>query len=117
MASLPARLPPTTSLVSAKPSSREWALLRERLQDVLIAIVMVFFAQLLIATVQLALNRENADFPATILAMAGLFVVFSISDFFFPGLGRVYTRWLQRPVSTKGRYFQHPVSNCSRQRF
>lgn len=73
--------------------------LSESVRDGLLAIFMALLAQVLIAGIQLGLDREGSDFPAPILAMAGVFVLFSSSSWFIPAAEDFYRRRLRRPVS------------------
>ncbi len=61
---------------------------------------MAFIAQLLIAVIQLGLDHETSDFPAPILAMAVVFLFFSISGCALPGLEGFYRKWLKPAVSS-----------------
>jgi hypothetical protein len=93
---------PTTSLGVIKlpsPVVRLPFWLPDRIQNGLIAVVMAFLSQLLIAGIQLGLDREGSDFPAPILAMAGVFVCFSISGCIIPGVEGFYRRRLKHAVS------------------
>jgi hypothetical protein len=69
------------------------------LRDGVIALFMAFIAQLLIAGIQFGLDQEKSDFPAPILAMATVFLLFSISGCVMPGVDDFYRRRLKRPVS------------------
>lgn len=71
-----------------------------KLQDGFIAVFMAFIAQLLIAGIQFCLDQEKSDFPAPILAMAAVFLLFSISGCVVPGVDDFYKRRLKRAVST-----------------
>jgi hypothetical protein len=61
---------------------------------------MAFVAQLLIAGIQLGLDQETSDFPAPILAMVVVFMVFSISGCAIPGLEDFYKAWLKPAVGS-----------------
>jgi hypothetical protein len=100
MALLPVRPPPSTSLVTAALLSREWVDLLERLRDGAIAVVIALVAQLLIAAIQLGLDQEKSEFPAPILAMAAVFLFFTICGCVAPGLEELYNKRLRRAVST-----------------
>jgi hypothetical protein len=99
MASLPVCSPPATSFGSATPPAREGSCLLQRLLDGVIALVMALVAQLLIAAIQLGLDQENSDFPAPIVAMAAVFLVFSVCGCAVPGLEDFYKKRLRRAVS------------------
>lgn len=73
--------------------------LLRRLCDGVSFIAISLVAQLLIAGIQLGLDAENIDFPASILAMAVVFVIFSVIGAIIPGVENWYWRWLKRPVS------------------
>jgi hypothetical protein len=60
---------------------------------------MALVAQLLIAAIQLGLDQENSDFPAPIVAMAAVFLVFSVCGCAVPGLEDFYKKRLRRAVS------------------
>ncbi len=60
---------------------------------------MAFVAQLLIVGIQLGLDQEGSDFPAPILAMVVVFLVFSITGCAITGLEDFYRKRLKRAVS------------------
>lgn len=99
MASLPVRPPPSTSPGTAASLSREWVDLLERLRDGAIAVVIALVTQLLIAAIQLGLDQEKSEFPAPILAMAAVFLFFTICGCAIPGLEEFYVKRLRRAVS------------------
>jgi hypothetical protein len=74
--------------------------LLERLRDGLVAVFVGFIAQLLIAGIQLGLNQEKSEFPAPILAMVGVFLLFSGTGCALPGLEDFYRKRLKRAVGT-----------------
>lgn len=86
-----------TPITSPEPSQH--AKLRARIQDGFIAVVIALLAQLLIAGIQLGLDQESSDFPAPILAMAAVFLAFSVGGVIIPGLEEFYIQRLKRPVS------------------
>jgi hypothetical protein len=99
MASLPMQSPPDAALgKTALPSQTRLEFLG-KLKDGSIAVFMAFIAQLLIAGIQFGLDQEKSDFPAPILAMATVFLLFSISGCLMPGVDDFYKRRLKRPVS------------------
>ena len=104
MASRPAvHSPPTTDLGDTTlPSSTECRpsqKLLARFWDGVVAIIIALVAQLLIVGIQCALGGESVDFPASILAMAAVFVVFSVSECVLPGVEDFYRKRLKRAVS------------------
>jgi hypothetical protein len=80
-----------------------------KLWDALIALFIAFVAQLLIAGIQCALGGGKVDFPASILAMAAVFVVFSVSGCILPGVEDFYRKHLKRAVSTTPRISTYQV--------
>lgn len=70
-----------------------------RISDGLLALFIAFLAQLLIAGIQCALDGEGIDFPASILAMAAVFIAFSVAGCAFPGVDGFYQKRLKRAVS------------------
>jgi hypothetical protein len=101
--SVPVHLPPNACIGATRPTSQErrqeWRELLGRLQDGLVAVLIAFLAQLLIAGIQLGLDHEESDFPAPILAMAGVFLVFATSGCVIPGLEEFYKKRLKPAVS------------------
>lgn len=79
---------------------------RVKLCDGLLAVLIALVAQLLMTGVQYGLNKGGVDFPASILAMAGVFVVFSLAGCIVPGVEQFYRRRLKRAVSTATTYCQ-----------
>ncbi|KAH6624095.1 hypothetical protein B0J18DRAFT_427243 [Chaetomium sp. MPI-SDFR-AT-0129] len=86
------------------PRSSQQANLRGRIQDGFIAVVIALLAQLLIAGIQFGLNQESSDFPAPILAMAVVFLVFSFGGVVIPGLEEFYAKRLKRPTELLNRH-------------
>ena len=75
---------------------------------------MALVAQLLIAAIQLGLDREKSDFPAPILAMAAVFLVFSACGCAVPGLEDFYRKRLRRAVSVRRRDCSYVYADRSR---
>jgi hypothetical protein len=73
-----------------------------RLRDGLIAVVMALVAQLLTAAFQVALDRDNSDFPAPILAMAAVFLLFWMLEQIVGGVDEWYSKYLESAVSVAG---------------
>lgn len=103
VSSAPVRLISTkASGASALSSSTCPALVefKGKLQDGVVAVFLAFAAQLLIAGIQHGLDQEKTDFPAPILAMAAVFLAFSIAGIILPGVEDFYRKRLKRAVST-----------------
>lgn len=75
----------------------EWCL-----RDGLIAVAMTLVAQLLTAAFQVALDRDNSDFPAPILAMAAVFFLFWMLEHIVGGVDEWYSKYLESAVSVAG---------------
>jgi hypothetical protein len=97
--SLPVHSSPSTGIGATQPASQQRRELLDRLRDGLVAILIAFLAQLLIAGIQLGLDQEKSDFPAPILAMAAVFLVFAICGCAIPGLEEFYRKRLKPAVS------------------
>lgn len=87
---------PTQPYPERRPSPERLA----KLGDGTIAIFIAFVAQLLIAGFQCGLGGGRVDFPASILAMAAVFVIFSVSGCVLPGVEDFYCKRLKGAVST-----------------
>lgn len=72
-----------------------------RFKDGIIAVVIAFLAQLLIAGIQYLLHGA-VDFPPSILAMAGVFVALSMAGWVIPGIEEFYQKRIKRAVSAAG---------------
>ncbi|KAL2134658.1 hypothetical protein VTI74DRAFT_11236 [Chaetomium olivicolor] len=70
----------------------------------MLAVFIAFAAQLLIAGIQHGLNREGVDFPAPILAMATVFLVFSMAGVVLPGVEDFYRKRLKRATELLNRH-------------
>lgn len=97
--SSPVHSSPSTSVGATQPAFQDRREARERLQDGLTAVFIAFLAQLLIGGIQLGLDQGKSDFPAPILAMAGMFLVFAIGGCAIPELEQFYKKRLRRAVS------------------
>ncbi|KAK4160672.1 hypothetical protein QBC43DRAFT_337955 [Cladorrhinum sp. PSN259] len=75
-----------------------------RISDGLIAIAIVFVAQLLLAGIQYVLDDRGIDFPPSIVAMTGIFLVFSVCGYFFPGVEDFYRNRLKRAADLLNRH-------------
>jgi hypothetical protein len=63
---------------------------------------MGLLAQLLIAGIQLGLDKEQSDFPAPIITMTGVFVLFWMAGCIITGVEDFYHKRLKRAVSYPG---------------
>lgn len=98
MASLPVDPSPTDYGTTTLATRSRFEVL-ERLRDGFVAVLIASSAQLLIAGIQLGLDQEKSDFPAPILAMAAVFLVFSLLGCVIPELEYFYRKRLKRAVS------------------
>jgi hypothetical protein len=90
---------PSTGIGATRPASQERRELLDKLQHGVVAVLIAFLAQLLIAGIQLGLDQERSGFPAPILAMAAVFLVFAICGCTIPGLEEFYRKRLKPAVS------------------
>ena len=72
---------------------------RRRISDGLVAVLIATVAQLLLAGIQYVLDERGVDFPPSIVAMTGIFIVFSVSGYFISGVEDFYRKRLRRAVS------------------
>lgn len=71
-------------------------------RDGLLAVLIALLAQLIIAGIQHGLDEEGIDFPASILAMAGVFAMLSVFGWVIPGMEVFYRQRLKRAVRMTG---------------
>ncbi|KAK4135274.1 hypothetical protein BT67DRAFT_377824 [Trichocladium antarcticum] len=91
---------PTQPYRERRPSPERLA----KLGDGAIAIFFAFVAQLLIAGFQCGLGGGRVDFPASILAMAAVFVIFSVSGCILPGVEDFYCKRLKGATDLLNRH-------------
>lgn len=72
---------------------------RRRIFDGLVAVVIASVAQLLLVGIQYVLDERGVDFPPSIVAMTGVFILFSVSGYFISGVEDFYRKRLKRAVS------------------
>ncbi|KAK3368727.1 hypothetical protein B0H63DRAFT_529093 [Podospora didyma] len=74
------------------------------LWDGFMFLVIVVVAQILIAGIQSVLDDNGVDFPPSILAMAGVFLVFSVAGSILPGVEDFYQKWLRSSANLLNRH-------------
>ncbi|KAK1833585.1 hypothetical protein QBC39DRAFT_328866 [Podospora conica] len=75
-----------------------------RLKNGGLAALITCLAQLLLTLVQRLLDETHVDFPASIVAMAIVFGVFSIAGHFFPSVNTFYQNHLRCPADLLNRH-------------
>lgn len=71
-----------------------------RLVNGSVALVLAFLAQFLIAGIEYLLGDSSVDFPPSILAMALVFMLFSVCGCILPGTEALYRKRLRCAVSS-----------------
>lgn len=88
--------PPVSSTPTMLPAHADMV---SRLWNGFVAVVIALVAQLLLAGIHSLLDSSEVDFPPTILAMTGVFVLLSVCGCIMPGVDSFYRKHLQGAVS------------------
>ncbi|KAK5659638.1 hypothetical protein OQA88_845 [Cercophora sp. LCS_1] len=75
-----------------------------KLRDGFVAVLIGLFAQLLLAGIQSLLNRNDVDFPPSVLAMVLVFVTFLLCGCFLPGVDGFYKKQLLPAANLMNRH-------------
>ncbi|KAK4223639.1 hypothetical protein QBC38DRAFT_447160 [Podospora fimiseda] len=99
-----ANMAPTTQSPPVLLSPDVYRSTLRRISDGIIAIIIAFIAQLLLAGIQFVLSDRGVDFPPSVVAMTGIFLVFSVCGYFFPGVEDFYQKRLKRAADLLNRH-------------